>query len=60
MKGIINWYSDKKGYGVIEGKDGRDAIIYERDIPFLLLLPPGDTVENQGNKTWRVVQGYKC
>ena len=45
MKGIVNWYSDKKKQGLIEGQDGETVMVYEKDIPFLTLLHSGDSVE---------------
>jgi cold shock CspA family protein len=51
MKGIVNWYSDKKKQGLIEGKDGKNVMIYEKDIPFLTLLHAGDHVEYLIEKT---------
>jgi cold shock CspA family protein len=60
MKGIVNWYSDKKKQGLIEGKDGKNVMVYEKDIPFLTLLHAGDHVDymvektNNGNKPIRI------
>lgn len=45
MKGIVNWYSDKKKQGLIEGQNGKTVMVYEKDIPFLTLLHSGDPVE---------------
>ncbi len=60
MKGIVNWYSDKKKEGLIEGKDGENVMVYEKDIPFLTLLHAGDHVEylieqtTNGSKATRI------
>ncbi len=51
MRGIVNWYSERKGIGLIEGNDGKDAIVYKKDIPFLTLLHAGDNVEYTVEKT---------
>jgi len=51
MKGIVNWYSDKKKQGLIEGKNGENVMVYEKDIPFLTLLHAGDPVEYIIEKT---------
>jgi cold shock CspA family protein len=51
MKGIVNWYSDKKKQGLIEGKDGKNVMVYEKDIPFLTLLHAGDHVDYLVEKT---------
>jgi cold shock CspA family protein len=45
MKGIVNWYNDKKKQGLIEGQDGETVMVFEKDIPFLTLLHSGDPVE---------------
>ena len=45
MKGVVNWYSDKKKQGLIEGQNGKNVMIYEKDIPFLTLLHAGDPVD---------------
>jgi cold shock CspA family protein len=45
MKGIVNWYSDKKKQGLIEGQNGETVMVYEKDIPFLTLLHSGDPIE---------------
>ena len=45
MKGVVNWYSDRKGVGLIESEDGKNVMVYEKDIPFLVLLHAGDQVE---------------
>ena len=45
MKGIVNWYSDKKKQGLIEGQNGENVMVYEKDIPYLTILHAGDPVE---------------
>ena len=57
MKGIVNWYSDRKKQGLIEGQDGKNVMVYEKDIPFLTLLHAGDFVEYIVEKT---VNGLKA
>ena len=51
MKGIVNWYSDKKKQGLIEGKDGKNVMVYDKDIPFLTLLHACDYVKYLVEKT---------
>ena len=51
MKGIVNWYSDKKKNGLIEGMDGKDVMVYEKDLPFLTILHAGDPIEYSVIKT---------
>ena len=51
MIGTVNWYSDKKKQGLIEGNNGENVMVYEKDIPFLTLLHSGDPVEYIVEKT---------
>lgn len=57
MKGIVNWYSDTKKHGLIEGKNGKDIMVYEEDLPFLTILHAGDFVQYTSLKT---INGYKA
>ena len=59
MKGIVNWYSDKKKCGLIEGQDGENIMVYEKDIPFLTLLHAGDPVEYLIEKTTNGIKAIK-
>lgn len=59
MKGIVNWYSDRKKQGLIEGKDGKNVMVYEKDIPFLTLLHAGDRVEYLVEKTKNGIKAIK-
>jgi len=59
MKGIVNWYSDRKKQGYIEGKDGKNVMVYEKDIPFLTLLHAGDPVEYGIKKTTEGIRAIK-
>ncbi len=51
MKGIVNWYSDRRKIGLIEGQNGQSVMVYEKDIPFLTILHAGDNVEYAEKKT---------
>ena len=31
-KGAVKWFDEKKGYGFIEGQDGRDIFVHFSDI----------------------------
>ena len=31
-RGAVKWFDEKKGYGFIEGQDGRDIFVYFSDI----------------------------
>ena len=59
MKGIVNWYSDKKKCGLIEGQDGRNVMVYDKDIPFLTILHAGDPVEYLIEKTTNEIKATK-
>jgi len=59
MKGIVNWYSEKKRCGLIEGQDGKNIMVYEKDLPFLLLLHAGDPVEYLIEKTKNGIKAIK-
>lgn len=45
MKGTIKWYNARKGYGFIEGEDGKDIFVHRTSIPEGVFLNEGDNVE---------------
>ena len=45
MKGTVKWYNDMKGYGFIEGEDGKDVFVHRTAIPIGAGLYEGDQVE---------------
>ncbi len=45
MKGKIKWYNARKGYGFIEGEDGKDVFLHRSAIPNGTFLNEGDQVE---------------
>jgi len=59
MKGIVNWYSDRTKSGLIEGSNGENVMVYEKDIPFLTLLHAGDAVEYALEKTDNGIKAIK-
>jgi len=59
MKGIVNWYSDKEKQGLIEGQNGENLMVYEKDVPFLTLLHAGDPVEYIMEKTTNGLKAIK-
>ena len=50
MKGTVEWYDERKKYGLIKGEDRKEIFVYEKDLPFLTLLDTGDEVEYQIKK----------
>ncbi|HEC88625.1 cold-shock protein [Thermococci archaeon] len=45
MKGTVKWYNFRKGYGFIEGEDGKDVFVHRTSIPEGISLNEGDQVE---------------
>jgi CspA family cold shock protein len=43
-KGTVHYYNERKGYGLIEGDDGKDLLVYKKDLDFLTLLNSGDEI----------------
>jgi cold shock CspA family protein len=59
MKGIVNWYSDRTKEGLIEGQNGENVMVYEKDLPFLTILHAGDNVEYTIEKTNKGLKATK-
>lgn len=59
MKGIVNWYSDRKKKGLIEGQNGENVMVYEKDLPFLTILHAGDIVKYTVKKTHSGIKAIK-
>jgi CspA family cold shock protein len=45
MKGTVQWFSSRKGYGFIQGEDGKDVFVHHSALPAGLYLKEGDQVE---------------
>ena len=53
MKGTVKWFNDIKGYGFIEGEDGKDYFVHHSSIEGLPYLSEGNPV------VFNPVQGQK-
>jgi CspA family cold shock protein len=45
LKGTVKWYSGRKGYGFIQGEDGKDVFVHRSALPIGTILNEGDQVE---------------
>ncbi len=45
LKGTVKWYNARKGYGFIQGEDGKDVFVHQSALPMGLSLNEGDQVE---------------
>jgi len=48
MKGTVQFYDIRKGFGFIRGEDGKKVFVHKTEIPFFdIYLEPGQNVEYQ-------------
>lgn len=45
MKGTVQWFNGRKGYGFIQGEDGKDVFVHQTAVPMGVYLKEGDNVE---------------
>jgi len=53
MKGTVKWFNDRKGYGFIQGEDGKDIFVHRNDLPLEITLDENDQVEYEISKSER-------
>jgi CspA family cold shock protein len=53
MKGTVKWYNARKGYGFIEGEDGKDVFVHRSAIPAGIYINEGDKVEYEVEESER-------
>lgn len=45
LKGTVQWFNARKGYGFIQGEDGKDVFVHQSALPMGVFLNEGDLVE---------------
>ena len=45
MKGNVKWYNARRGYGFIQGDDGKEVFVHRTAFPIETSLNEGDPVE---------------
>ena len=53
MNGKVKWYNARKGYGFIEGEDGKDIFVHRTSIPQGIFHKEGDEIEYEVEETER-------
>ena len=53
MKGKVKWYNARKGYGFIEGEDGKDIFVHSSAIPIGTCLNEDDQVDYETEESDR-------
>ena len=53
MKGTVKWFNERKGFGFIQGEDGKDVFVHRNDIPSEIQLNENDKVDFKIEKSER-------
>ena len=53
MKGTVKWYNHFKGYGFIQGEDGKEVFVHRTALPLGTDIDENDSVEYEIEKSER-------
>ena len=53
MKGTVKWYDYRKGYGFIQGEDGKEIFVHRTALPMVTGIDENDQVEYEIEKLER-------
>lgn len=56
MEGTVKWFSERKGYGFVEGEDGEDYFVHHTQIPDDEIFEEDDEVEFEPVETEKGLQ----